>query len=437
MARPRVLVIGGGFGGLNAARTLARHPVDVTVVDRRNHHTFQPLLYQVATTTLSPGQIATPLRGILRRYRNVSVVLAEVTGIDLAGHRVWLGGTESLGYDYLVVAGGATHSYFGHEDWAPLAPGLKTIEDATEIRRRVLMTYEIAEREALEAVAAGSGATMRNGTPLTFVIVGGGPTGVELAGALVDLARRVLAADFRAIRPEDTQVILLEAASRVLPAYPEDLSRQAEAQLRALGVDVRVASAVTSIRPGVVDVRGSAIPCAIALWTAGVAASPLGMTLGPPADRAGRIRVSPDLSLPGHPEVFVVGDMALLEGHDGKPLPGLAAVAMQQGKVAAANIARRLNGAPTRSFRYVDKGTLATIGRGAAVADLGSIHLSGLVAWLIWLFVHIMLLVGFRNRLLVLVEWAWSYFTAERSARLITGGMATLPGGRGSCGSTR
>jgi NADH:ubiquinone reductase (H+-translocating) len=422
MARPRIVIIGGGFGGLNAARELARHPFDVTVVDRRNHHTFQPLLYQVATTMLSPGQIATPLRGILRRYPNISVVLAEVTGVNLAERRVLLGGGGSLAYDYLVVAAGATHSYFGHEDWQPQAPGLKTIEDATEIRRRILLTYELAERDALASPKAQPAAGGHVEAPPTFVIVGGGPTGVELAGALIDLARRVLPGNFRAIRPEDTRVVLLEAASRVLPTYPEDLSRQAAMQLRALGVDVRVSSPVTSIQSGVVFVRDTAIPCGIALWTAGVAASPLGAMLAQPADRAGRVRVEPDLSLPGHPEVFVIGDMALLDGSDGKPLPGLAAVAVQQGKAAAVNVARRVRGAPTLPFRYHDKGTLATIGRGAAVADLGSVHLSGLAAWLIWLFVHIMLLVGFRNRLMVLAEWSWSYFTAERSARLITGG---------------
>jgi NADH:ubiquinone reductase (H+-translocating) len=424
MARPRVVIVGGGFGGLNAARELARYQVDITVVDRRNHHTFQPLLYQVATTTLSPGQIATPLRGILRRYANISIVLAEVSGVDLVGHRVLLGGAGSLAYDYLVVAAGATHSYFGHDDWPPLAPGLKTIDDATEIRRRVLLTYELAERDALAALNTGSAGSGHADAPLTFVIIGGGPTGVELAGALIDLSRRVLPGNFRAIRPEEARVVVLEAAPRVLPTYPEDLSRRAETQLRALGVDVRVSSPVTSIRPGVVYVRDSAIPCAIALWTAGVAASPLGAMLAQPADRAGRVRVDPDLSLPGHPEAFIIGDMALLEGGDGKPLPGLAAVAVQQGKAAAVNIGRRMRGLPALPFRYVDKGTLATIGRRAAVADLGPVHLSGFVAWLIWLFVHILLLVGFRNRLMVLTEWAWSYFTAERSARLITEGPA-------------
>jgi NADH:ubiquinone reductase (H+-translocating) len=421
LARPRVVIVGGGFGGLNAARELARYQVDITVVDRSNHHTFQPLLYQVATTTLSPGQIATPLRGILRRYTNVSVVLADVSAVDLAGHRVLLRGAGSLGYDYLVIAAGATHSYFGHEEWPPLAPGLKTIEDATEIRRRVLLAYERAERDALTSLDTGSPGTGHAEAPLTFVVIGGGPTGVELAGALIDLSRRVLPGNFRAIRPEETRIVLLEAAPRVLPTYPEDLSRRAATQLRALGVDVRVSSPVTSIRPGLVYVRDSAIPCAVALWTAGVAASPLGAMLARPADRAGRVRVDPDLSLPGHPEVFIIGDMALLDGRDGKPLPGLAAVAVQQGKAAAVNIARRVRGVPALPFRYVDKGTLAAIGRRAAVADLGPVHLSGLVAWLIWLFVHIMLLVGFRNRLMVLTEWAWSYFTAERSARLITG----------------
>lgn len=421
MARRRVVIIGAGFGGLIAARTLAREPVDITVIDRKNYHVFQPLLYQVATTMLSPGQVAGPIRGILRRYANVDVLLGDVTGIDLDARAVQLDGAQ-VSYDYLIVAAGAGHSYFGHPEWEPLAPGLKTIEDALEIRRRVLLALEIAEREGLTALDRPSGWDLP-----AFVVVGGGPTGVELAGALVNLTRTALRRNFRRIDPARVRVTLLEAGPRILPTFPEDLSRKAEAQLRALGVEVRTSSPVTSVEPGAVRIGQTLLPSAVTLWAAGVAASPLGHLLAGRVDRSGRVTVNPDLTLPGHSDVYVIGDLAVAPGPDGKPLPGLAAVAVQQGKWAARNVGRDLRSEPRAPFRYVDKGTLATIGRKAAVADFGPIHLSGFLAWIMWLFVHILLLVGFRNRVMVLAEWAWSYFTPERSARLITG-RTDLPG---------
>lgn len=412
--RARVVIVGAGFGGLRAAQALARYPVHITIIDRKNYHTFQPLLYQVATTLLSPGQVASPIRAILRRYANIDVVMGEVTGVDLTARIVKLDGAQ-VSYDYLVVAAGALHSYFGHPEWEALAPGLKTIEDALGIRRRVLLAFERAERERLTAPDHPT-----ESTPPAFVIVGGGPTGVELAGALVDLSRRALRRDFRAIDPARAQITLLEAAPRILPMFPEDLSRKAAAQLRAMGVDVRTSSPVTSVEPGRVLVGETALRSTVTVWAAGVAASPLAQMLESRVDRSGRIPVNPDLTLPNHLEVYVIGDMAVVRDDAGKPLPGLAAVAVQEGVWAARNIGRDLKGRPRIPFRYVDKGMLATIGRKAAVAEFGRIHLSGVFAWLVWLFVHILLLVGFRNRLIVLVEWAWSYFTPERSARLIT-----------------
>jgi len=407
---PHLVIIGGGFGGLYAARAAARLPLRITLVDRKNHHTFQPLLYQVASAVLSPADIASPIRSVLRRQRNVEVMLEEAVGFDLDRRRVRLRGSE-LQYDYLIAAPGATHSYFGHDEWAPLAPGLKTLEDALEIRRRVLLAYEEAERAAIE------GAPPRD---IDFVVIGGGPTGVELAGALADIARYALAHDFRRIDPRRTRVILLEGGPRVLPAYPEDLSRAAEEQLRKLGVEVRTGALVTGIEPGVVRVGGSALPADVALWAAGVAASPLGKMLGVPTDRAGRVLVEPDLSLPGRPEVFVIGDLAAFRTGDGKFLPGVAPVAIQQGRHSARNLSLTLAGKPREPFRYFDKGSLATIGRAAAVAELGKLHISGVVAWLMWLFVHILYLIGFRNRLLVMLEWAWAYFAHQRGIRLIT-----------------
>ncbi len=407
---PNVVIVGGGFGGLVAARKLAHSPVRVTLIDRKNHHTFQPLLYQVATAGLSPGEIAAPIRWIVRG-RNVEVLLGEVQDFDLERRMVKLSDV-AIPYDYLVVAAGASHAYFGHDEWEPLAPGLKTIEDAIEIRRRVLLAFELAERFA----AGGEGQVQLN-----FVVVGGGPTGVELAGTLAEIARRVLADEFHAIDPKRTRIILLEGGPRVLPAYPEDLSRSAEEQLRQLGVEVRTSTLVTGVEPSAVLMGTARLSAAVILWAAGVAASPLGKRLGAPVDRAGRVLVNPDLSLPGHPEVFVIGDLASLKDRNGKLLPGVAPVAIQQGKATARNIARDLSGEPRKDFHYLDKGSLATIGRAAAVAQFGQLHISGFIAWLSWLFVHIFFLIGFRNRLMVLIQWAWSYFTYERGARLITG----------------
>ena len=416
MVTPRVVIVGGGFGGLTAAASLARLPVAVTLIDRKNHHTFQPLLYQVATAGLSPGEIAAPIRSVLSRYKNVAVVMGEVCGFDLGNRRVKLGDFD-VEYDYLVVAAGASHSYFGHDEWAPIAPGLKTVEDALEIRRRVLLAFELAERQAIATGAHD---------PLNFVIVGGGPTGVELAGTLAEVARRTLAKDFRAIDPTMARVVLVEGLPRVLPTYPEDLSRSAHQQLERLGVEVRTSTRVTSVEPGRLRLGDTVLPSAVTLWAAGVAASPLGRMLGT-TDKAGRVLVEPDLSLPGHPHVFVIGDLASLAGPDGKPLPGLAPVAMQQGRAVAHNVECDMGGLPRSAFHYKDRGTLATIGRAAAVADFGRIKMTGFVAWIVWLFVHVMFLIGFRNRVLVMIEWAWSYLTYERAARLITGDTH-LPG---------
>jgi NADH dehydrogenase len=407
----RVVIVGSGFGGLQCARHLARYPVRITLIDRRNHHTFQPLLYQVATAGISPGEMAAPIRWIMRGRKNVEVLLGEVHDFDLARRVVKLTDDE-VRYDYLVLAAGASHAYFGHDDWEPLAPGLKTIEDALEIRRRVLLAFELAERQA----ASGEG-----DVPLNFVVVGGGPTGVELAGTLAEISRQVLTDEFRTIDPRRTRIILLEGGPRVLPAYPEDLSRSAEEQLKHLGVEVRTSAMVTNVEPAAVDVGGMKIPSVVTLWAAGVAASPLGKKLGVPIDRAGRVLVNPDLSVPGHPEIFVIGDLASLKDKEGKLLPGVAPVALQEGVAAANNIARDLRGQPRRDFHYFDKGSLATIGRAAAVAQFGRIHISGFIAWLSWLFVHIFFLIGFRNRIIVFIQWAWSYFTYERGARLITG----------------
>src|ERR1700674_1156579 len=424
---PRVVIVGAGFGGLTAARALARAPARITVIDRKNHHTFQPLLYQVATAGLSPSEIAAPIRSILRGRDNVEVLLGEVTGFDLA-RRLVETPEQKIPYDYLVVAAGASHAYFGHDDWEPFAPGLKTIEDALEIRRRVLLAFELAERQA----AAGE-----SGFPLNFVVVGAGPTGVELAGTLAEISRHALVQEFRAIDPKSTKIILLEGGPRVLPTYPAELSRSAQEQLQKLGVEVPTSALVTGVDPGVVRVGDSRLAAAVILWAAGVAASPLGKTLGVPVDRAGRVAVEPDLSLPDHPEVFVIGDLAALNDESGRMLPGVAPVAMQQGRYVAKIIQRELEGAteaaakaqppPRPGFHYWDKGSLATIGRAAAVAEFGKLHISGFIAWLAWLFVHILFLIGFRNRLLVFIEWAWSYVTYERSARLITG-STQLPG---------
>jgi len=419
--RPRVVIVGAGFGGLNAARALAKAPVQITVIDRKNFHTFQPLLYQVATAGLSPGEIAEPIRSILRPYKNVEVLMSEVTGFDLE-RKVVETPYAALPYDYLIVAAGATHSYFGHDDWEVFAPGLKTIEDALEIRRRVLLAFELAERQA----AAGE-----TKSQLNFVVIGGGPTGVELAGTLAEISRHALAHEFRSIDPRRTHILLIEGGPRVLPAYAEDLSRSAEEQLRGLGVEVRTSTLVTHVEAGSVHLGDTRLPATVVLWAAGVAASPLGVKLGAPVDRAGRVPVQADLSLPGHPEVFVIGDLAAVKDEQGKLVPGVAPVAIQQGKYVAKLIRRELQAGRSHftrpAFHYWDKGSLATIGRAAAVAQFGKIHISGFIAWLSWLFVHILFLIGFRNRLLVFIQWAWSYVTYERGARLITGSNY-LPG---------
>ncbi len=426
---PRVVVVGAGFGGLNAARALARAPVQVTVIDRKNFHTFQPLLYQVATAGLSPGEIASPIRSILSGYKNIEVLMAEVTGFDLE-RRIVQTPDLALPYDYLIVAAGASHAYFGHDDWEPFAPGLKTIEDALEIRRRVLLAFELAEKQAI----AGE-----TGVPLNFIVVGAGPTGVELAGTLAEISRHALAHEFHSIDPKRTHILLLEGGPRVLPAYPDDLSRSAQEQLQRLGVEVRTSTMVTKVEPGAVRIGENRLQAAVVLWAAGVAASPLGKKLGAPIDRAGRVLVNTDLSLPNHPEVFVIGDLASLKDEHGKMLPGVAPVAMQQGRFVAKLIRQEVEARTNRghgnfarpTFHYWDKGSLATIGRAAAVAEFGKIHISGFVAWLAWLFVHILFLIGFRNRLLVFIQWAWSYFTYERGARLITG-STSLPGWTGT-----
>ena len=406
------MIIGGGFGGLYAARRLRRQPLDVTILDRRNHHLFQPLLYQVAMAALSPGDIASPIRWILRRQRNVEVLLGEAIRIDASRKQVVLGDGAEIAYDYLVVAAGTTHAYFGHDDWRPYAPGLKTLEDALEIRRRVLLAFERAEREP---------DPVRREAELTFVIVGGGPTGVEMAGALAEITRHSLAKDFRHFDPSSAKIVLIEGGPAVLASFPEPLRDAARRDLERLGVDVRTGESVTRIAPGLVETARARIASHTVLWAAGVAASPLGATLGVPLDRAGRVLVNPDLTIPGHPNVFVIGDLASLNGVNGKPLPGVAQVAMQMGAHASANILRASEGQPLRPFRYVNLGDMATIGRASAVAELPWIRLKGFPGWLAWLFIHLVKLIGFRNRIVVMVQWMWSYFSYQRAIRLITG----------------
>jgi NADH dehydrogenase len=409
-APPHVVVLGAGFGGLTAVRRLAPSGVRITLVDRTNHHLFQPLLYQVAMAGLSAPDIAAPIRHLVRRHRNVTVLLAAAQSIDVTGRRVKLP-DEDLAYDALVLATGATHSYFGHDEWAAHAPGLKTLDDALEIRRRVLVAFEEAERTSDDAERQAW---------MTFAIVGAGPTGVELAGSIAEMARHTLASDFRRIDPRRTTVLLLEGTDRVLPPYAPDLSESARRQLERLGVQVRTGARVTNIEERAVWLGEERIPARTVLWAAGIAASPLGRSLGVPLDRSGRVVVQPDLSIPGHPEVFVVGDLAAFE-QDGRPVPGVAPAANQMGRVAADNIQRRLRGEPTQPFRYLDKGSLSTIGRSAAVAEIGPLKLSGLLAWLAWLGVHILFLINFRSRIVVMLEWAIAYFTWGRSARLIVG----------------
>jgi NADH dehydrogenase len=409
-SRPHVVIVGGGFGGLAAARGLGRAPVDVTIVDRANHHLFQPLLYQVATAALSPADIASPIRQIVHRQRNTRVLLDEVTGVDLGTRRVLLR-QGALSYGFLVLASGATHSYFGHDEWMHHAPGLKSIEDALDIRRRMLVAFEQAERETdRDAVRQW----------LTFVVVGGGPTGVEMAGAFAEIARHTLARDFRRIDPRMARVILVESGPRLLAAYPEDLSEKAKTQLEGLGVQVWSGATVTRIDDHGVEVGSDRVASRTVVWGAGVQASPLGRALGVPVDRVGRVRVEPELTVPGHAEVFVIGDLAAFE-QDGRPVPGVAPAALQMGAHAAVNVQRAVRGEPLAPFLFRDKGSLATIGRSRAVGLIGRLHLSGFVAWLAWIFVHIFTLIGFRNRLVVLFTWTWAYLTWQRSARLIIG----------------
>jgi NADH dehydrogenase len=423
MPVPHIVIIGGGFGGLDAARALAGAPARVTLVDRHNYHLFQPLLYQVATAALSPGDIASPIRWVLRRQKNVQVLLADVREIDPDARRVLLDGGDTLVYDYLILAAGATHAYFGHPEWADRAPGLKTLDDALGIRRRVLMAFEAAEREKDPAAQKRL---------LTFVIVGGGPTGVEMAGALAEIARQSLRQDFRSIRPESASVVLIEGGPHVLGTFPETLRRAAQRSLEKLGVEIRLNSLVTSIDDGGVTWRaaktdGAAtapaeerLDAQTVLWAAGVAASPLARALRVPLDRVGRVPAEATLAVPGQPRIFVAGDICALQ-QDGRPLPGVAQVAKQQGEHAARNVLRLIRGEPLQPFRYRDYGNMATIGRGAAVADIGPFETSGFIAWLIWLFIHIFWLIGFRNRIAVFGEWAWSYMTLQRRVRLITG----------------
>ncbi len=416
-ALPHVVILGGGFGGLFAARALKRAPVRVTLLDRHNYHLFQPLLYQVATAALSPGDVASPIRWVLRRQRNVKVLLADVHRIDAAGKRVVLNAAatgdaeEALSYDYLIVATGAAHAYFGHAEWAARAPGLKTLDDALEMRRQVLLAFEAAERETDEA---------RRRRLLTFVLVGAGPTGVELAGALIEIARQSLRQDFRSIKPESARILLLEGGPHVLGAFPQALRDKARAALERLGVEVRTNAVVTVVDADGVKVGDERIAAQTVLWAAGVAASPVVTSLGVPLDRAGRVLSEPTLAVPGYPDVYVVGDVCALQ-QDGRWLPGVAQVAMQGGAHVARNITRAIRREPPTPFRYRDYGNMAVIGRAAAVVDLGRIQIAGFLAWLMWVFLHVFWLIGFRNRVAVMSEWAWSYFTMQRRIRLITG----------------
>jgi len=405
------VILGAGFGGLDAARALAQVPVQVTVLDRHNYHLFQPLLYQVATAALSPGDIASPIRWILRHQKNVEVLLADARAIDPAARMV-LTDRDPLSYDYLIVATGATHAYFGHPDWERWAPGLKTLDDALDMRRRVLLAFEAAERES------DPEAQQRL---LTFVIIGGGPTGVELAGALAEIARQSLRDDFRRIQPESARIVLLEGGPTLLSTFPDGLRAAARGSLERLGVEVHTGSAVTAIDGEGVTVGDTRIVARTIIWAAGVAASPLAGSLGVPLDRAGRVAAEPTLRVPGHPEIFVAGDICSFL-QDGKPLPGVAQVAKQQGAHAARNIARAISGQTLEPFHYVNFGNVATIGRGSAVVDIGPVRASGWLAWVFWLFLHIFWLIGFRNRVAVLGEWAWAYVTFQRRIRLITGG---------------
>lgn len=415
--RKRVVIIGGGFGGLWAGKALAGKPVDVTLIDRKNHHTFQPLLYQVATAVLSPGEIASPIRRILHRAKNVEVILGEVTDFDLDSNLVKMQDGSNVAFDYLIVAAGARHSYFGNDQWEQYAPGLKTLEDALEIRRRVLLAFELAERDAyLTGVKRH----------LSFAVIGGGATGVEVAGAIADIARRALASDFNLIDTRRALVMLYEGSDRVLNAFSPELSVKAKKQLEDLGVEVYLNSMVTEIEDGRLNVNGQWHNADVIVWATGVAASPLGSRLGAETDRAGRVKVNPDLCVPGHENIFVIGDMANFVQKDGSLVPGVAQGAMQMAETAAANILADLGGRTRSDFEYKDLGSMATIGKSRAIADFGRFELSGFPAWMAWLFVHLISLIGFRNRLFVLWSWFWAYLTRERNARLITGDAEEL-----------
>ena len=410
--KPRVVIIGGGFGGLQAAKELAGKEVEVALIDRKNHHTFQPLLYQVATAVLSPGEIASPIRRILHRAKNVEVILGEAVGFDLDNKLIKLFDGSEMSYDYLIVAAGARHSYFGNDQWEENAPGLKTIEDAVEIRRRVLLAFELAEREAyLTGVKPH----------LSFAVIGGGPTGVEMAGAIAGIARLALAKDFNLIDTTKALVMLFEGSDRILNTFAPDLSERAKQDLEDLGVEVYLNSFVTEVEDGRIKVGDRWINCDVAVWATGVAASPLGKMLGAETDRAGRVLVNPDLTVPGRENIFVIGDMVSLKQDNGNPVPGVAPAAMQMAETAAANILRDLQKKPRQNFKYNDKGSMATIGRNRAIVEIGKWKFNGFFAWLVWLFVHVISLIGFKNRLYVLSEWFWAYVTRERSARLITG----------------
>ena len=419
-SKPRIVIVGGGFAGLHAAKGLAKLPVEIVLIDRRNHHTFQPLLYQVALAVLSPADIAQPIRSILRDKKNIEVLMDEVTGFDLKAKCVKLASKIDFEYDYLVLATGATHSYFGHDDWSKIAPGLKTVEDATEIRRRVLLAFELAERQMVES---------GDHPPLNFIIIGGGPTGVELAGAISDITKIYMLRDFRHIDPSMSRVMILEGSPTVLAAYPEDLRKKAVKQLNALGVEVRTGAHVTDVQPGYVMVGNERIESVVTLWAAGVQASPLGKLLGVPTDKRGCVIVDEHLNPPGFPDVFVCGDLAHVE-ENAKQVPGVAQPAMQMGDHVARMVRQDLDKKPRTPFHYFDKGDMATIGRKAAIAKIEwpfKAHWGGFPAWVTWLVVHIFFLIGFRNRVFVLFEWAWTYLTSYRGARLITGSQV-LPG---------
>lgn len=407
---PHVVIVGAGFGGLEAAKKLGKEEVRVTVIDRTNHHLFQPLLYEVATAALSPADIAAPIRAILSDFMNTEVILAEVKSVNVAAKTLDIGDREIV-YDYLILATGSRHSYFGHDEWEKLAPGLKSLEDAVEIRRRLLLAFEYAEKLTDEAAKAAA---------MTFVIIGGGPTGVEMAGAIAEISRYTLEKDFRHIDPASARVILVEGDQRVLSSFPEDLSASAMKQLKELGVDVRTGIHARNLTDAALQVGDEFIPCRVKVWAAGNAASFVGKTIGVPVDKAGRVIVNDDLTIPGHSEVQVIGDLASFSHQHGKPLPGVSPVAMQQGRHAARNIVAMIDGRKPQRFRYWDKGSMATIGRNKAVADLNFLHLSGRPAWIVWLFIHIIFLVGFRNRIAVLMQWAWSYISFNKGARLIT-----------------